>query len=128
MRSLLLMYNIDEKKLSKLRVLCMRLGIKMRQVEKDRYALPIGQLTADTVPEPVESTVEAFDDEMLVMCGFNNAMVDALLKGLRESRIPVIPLKAVLTEENSKWDSFKLHTELTAEHEALKTGRTAHQK
>jgi len=32
----------------------------------------------------------------------------------------------VLTEENAKWDSYQLRNELSAEHEALKQGKSVH--
>lgn len=129
MRSLLLLYNVPAGKLAKLRVLCMRLGVKIRQVEPAWYGLPIGVLTEETPPEvPADIAGEADDitGEMAVMCGFNGPMLDDFLRGFRQSRIPVIPLKAVLTEENSKWDSYTLQKELSAEHEALKQGMRAH--
>ena len=50
------------------------------------------------------------------------AQLDALLSALRRSRV-LIPLKAVVTEDNAAWSSIKLHDELFREHEAMKTVR-----
>ncbi len=49
------------------------------------------------------------------MAGFRDSQVDALLKGLQETGLAPIPLKAVLTPFNALWDSVKLHRELTGE-------------
>ena len=48
--------------------------------------------------------------------------LDALLTDLRRSRV-LIPLKAVVTEDNAAWSSIKLHDELFREHEAMKSVR-----
>lgn len=124
MRNTLLVYNIAPTKLSKLRVLCMRLGIKIRIVESNEYGCQLEDLIGQ---KPVcEGDSQTFDDEMIVMCGLDNRTMDEFLLGMRTNRIPVISLKAVLTQTNAKWTSLQLHKELCAEREALKTGKSAH--
>jgi hypothetical protein len=56
-----------------------------------------------------------FPEEMLLMAGFRNDQMDALLAGLRESGLAPVPLNAVLTPFNAAWDSVKLHDELIRE-------------
>ena len=64
---------------------------------------------------------------MLVLCGFSQPMVNTFLSLLKASRLPVIPLKAVLTETNQGWNSLELHEELKKEHAALQNGASAHE-
>lgn len=60
----------------------------------------------------------AFDDPMLLFCGFSAARLDLALNGLRREGISV-PLKAVLTASNRDWTAFALRDELVREHAAL---------
>ena len=125
MRNTLLMYNIAPDKLTKLRVLCMRLGIKMRPVEKSEYGLELEKLLGEK--SECQYDGDTFDDEMVVMCGCNNRTVDEFLMGMRTNRISVVALKAMMTQTNAKWSSFQLHSELCAERDALKAGKKAHE-
>ena len=38
---------------------------------------------------------------------------------MRQNRLPGIPLKAVLTDNNADWDSVRLHDEILREHTAM---------
>ena len=53
------------------------------------------------------------------MVNFSNALMNQFLLGFRKKKIPPVALKAVLTPENSAWDSCKLHEELLREHRAM---------
>ena len=55
-------------------------------------------------------------------------MVNAFLSLLRASRLPAVPLKAVLTETNQGWNSLELHEELQKEREALQSGKPLHEQ
>ncbi len=94
------------------------LGCRVRQVEKKDYGLPIADLLAgETVSE--EAAPDDFSDEMLV---FDIAGDDTLNKALylmKKEHVQV-DLKAVVTENNRKWNSGQLHAEISKEHEALK--------
>ena len=82
--------------------------------------MPLGQLAGlDVSAAEEEETTEVFRDEMLVMCGLGQGQFQAFLDQLRRSRATVA-LKAVLTESNAAWSSFRLHREIAAEHEAMK--------
>lgn len=65
-----------------------------------------------------ETNGAAFDDPVLLFCGFSAARLDLALNGLRREGISV-PLKAVLTASNRDWTAFALHDELAREHAAL---------
>ena len=120
---MVLCYNIRPEKLGRMRVLCLRLGIGVRVVEADKFALPVGVLAGVMdKPETVEAA-EPFSDEMLVMAHFRPGMLDAFLNGFRQSRIPSVKLKAMLTETNAAWSAARLHREILAEHEQMEAIR-----
>lgn len=58
-------------------------------------------------------------DEMLVMKNFTSRRIDELLINLRKAGVPKIALKAIITEENSKWTFYRLYEELKEEHAAM---------
>ena len=123
---LLLTYNLDRNTDARLRVLCKRLNIRVRAVEKGEYALPIGTLAGIPVREAGESAPEsAFSERMLVMCGFLNPQLNAFLQGFRTEGIPRVELKAILTPTNVTWNSVQLHDELSREHAEI---QMRHQK
>ena len=123
MNPMVLCYNLQPEKLGKLRVLALRLGIGVRVVEQDKFCLPVGALAGVTeTPETVEAA-EPFSDEMLVMAHFRPGMLDAFLNGFRQSRIPPVKLKAMLTETNAAWSAARLHREIRAEHEQMEAMR-----
>jgi len=65
-------------------------------------------------------------DEMLVMKNFTSRRIDELLINLRKAGVPKIALKAIITEENSKWTFYRLYEELKEEHAAM-SGQAAGQ-
>ena len=123
MNPMVLCYNLRPEKLGKLRVLAVRLGIRLRTVAPEEFALPVGALAGVlNAPETVEEA-ELFTDEMLVMAHFRPGMLDAFLNGFRQSRIPSVKLKAMLTETNAGWSGARLHREIRAEHEQMEAMR-----
>ena len=123
MNPMVLCYNLQPEKLGRLRVLALRLGIGVRVVEPEKFGLPVGALAGVMeTPETVEAA-EPFADEMLVMAHFRPGMLDAFLNGFRQSRIPPVKLKAMLTETNAPWSAARLHREIRAEHEQMEAMR-----
>lgn len=123
MNPMVLCYNLQPEKLGRLRVLALRLGIGVRVVEPEKFGLPVGALAGVMeTPETVEAA-EPFADEMLVMAHFRPGMLDAFLNGFRQSRIPPVKLKAMLTETNAAWSAARLHREIRAEHEQMEAMR-----
>ena len=116
-----LLYNVkDAARLQKIRFALFKLGISGRTVAPEELSHPVGYLCElDGFSPAEEPAVGSFSDEMLVLCGLTGAQLDALLSALR--RRVLIPLKAVVTEDNAAWSSIKLHDELFREHEAMKT-------
>ena len=123
MNPMVLCYNLQPEKLSRLRVLALRLGIGVRTVEPEKFGLPVGALAGVMEPPETVEEAEPFSDEMLVMAHFRPGMLDAFLNGFRQSRIPSVKLKAMLTETNAGWSGARLHREIRAEHEQMEAMR-----
>ena len=126
MKQLILSYNLPAKHSAKLRMAAMKLGVRVRPVEKREYLQSLGSFTGALGTFESVYDGENFPEPMLVLCGFSQPMVNTFLTLLKASRLPPVPLKAVLTETNQGWNSLELHDELKQEHEALKNGQPLH--
>ena len=123
MNPMVLCFNVQPEKLGRMRVLALRLGIRLRTVAPEEFALPVGALAGVlSAPESPER-VEPFDDEMIHMAHFRPGMLDAFLNGFRQSRIPSVKLKAMLTETNAAWTAPALYAAIREEHEQMEAMR-----
>ena len=114
-----LLYNLHREKLLKIKFILFKLGLAAREVSPAEYGHPLGYLAGLPGFEAAESeTQEDIPGEMLVLCNLSSPQFSALLNALRQNRCPVA-LKAVLTETNAAWPSYRLYRELQAEHKAL---------
>lgn len=127
MKQLILSYNLPAKHLAKLRMAAMKLGVRVRPVEKREYLQSLGSFTGLLGTFESVYDGENFPEPMLVLCGFSQPMVNTFLTLLKASCLPPVPLKAVLTETNQGWNSLELHDELKQEHEAMTAGKSAHE-
>lgn len=116
---MLLLYNLNGPNSAKIKLLCVKLGIKVRQVEKHEYGLQLATLAGMSKEAPVPYGGEGFTEEMMILVSFPNDLLEEFLKGFRAAKIPPVPLKAVLTPTNAFWNSLQLHDELIKEHEAI---------
>lgn len=112
----LLLYNVSGQRLAKMRVIFLRLGLRAAVVSPENWNQPIGKLL-DIATDGQPEAGDAFTDEMMVMCNLPQAY--PLLTAMRQQKVS-IALKAMVTETNVHWSSYRLHSELTAEHEAMK--------
>lgn len=122
MKKQILLYNIKDKKRSlDLRKVLLPLKIRIRAVQPADFAHPLGYLAGVEGFEPSQASPEhfSFEDEMMVMAGFTGSDIDQVIRSFHKHKIPGIPLKAVLTSENQKWDSLKLYENLREEHEQM---------
>lgn len=124
---ILLTYHLPAKRAAKVRVIAMRMGVRVKAVEKWEYLSPIGSFTGDCGSFDSFYDGEGFDDEMLVMAHFPQSLFTRFLQELRAARLTV-PLKCVLTETNCGWNSLELHEQLTAERDAIESGRPLHEE
>lgn len=120
----LLCYNLEGDRLSKIRLAAMRLKIRIKLVAKEEYARPVGALCGVDVEPSSEAGMGDFDGEMLVMAHFPAGMLQALLGAMRRMGVAPVALKAMLTPTNATWDSVKLHAEIASEHEAMTRGES----
>lgn len=118
MKKQILLYNIkDKKRAIDIRRVLMPLKIRIKQVAAADFGQPIGYLADIDGFDACEdlSGDFSFDDEMMIMVGLTSFEIDQVIKGFHKKRIAGIPLKAVLTGENRKWDSRKLYENLREE-------------
>ena len=124
---MVLFYNLENKKGSALRLLCLKLRIRVRAVKSSEYAEPVSAL-AGLAPMTNAACDQDFSDEMVVMVNFGSKLLGQLLNEMRVMHQPGVALKAVLTPANMEWSSVRLHDELRREHEAMRYGQAAHSK
>ena len=122
---MVLFYNLENKKGSALRLLCLKLRIRVRAVKASEYAEPIGAL-AGLAPMTNAACDQDFSDEMVVMVNFGSKLLGQLLNEMRAMHQPGVALKAVLTPTNMHWNSIQLHEELLREHQAAQQGGSEH--
>ena len=127
MRPTILTFNLNENRLSKLRFLCMKLGLLVRPVPAEDFCQPISALCGMT--EAAEaSPAEDFPEEMLIFCHMDNAQVNRFLQTARQMRFAPVALKAVLTPTNAEWTPVQLCAELKDERAAVMKGEAAHEE
>ena len=127
MRPTILTFNLNEDRLSKLRFLCMKLGVAVKPVPAEDFCQPISALCG--LSEPVEaSPAEAFAEEMLIFCHMDNALVNRFLQTAKQMRFAPVALKAILTPTNAEWTPVQLCRELKDERAAVMQGTITHEE
>lgn len=119
-----LIYNLSPEKDAKLKMLCRKMNIAARSVEKHEYGYSLGHLLGLTEDNAARGG-EDFDGEMLYIAGLRGGMLNLFLDQLRRKKL-IIPLKAIQTDTNMGFTSHELYKELCAEREAIQKGMTAH--
>ena len=117
-RPTLLAFALSDDRLSRLRFCCLKLGIAVKPVAPEDYAQPLGALLG-LQERTDEANADGSVGEMLVMAGFDDALLNRFLAALRQLRMPPFRLKAMLTPTNVLWNARQLYTELSAEHAAM---------
>ena len=84
-----------------------------------------GQADSDTADQ---GSIPQIPEEILVMKNFTGRRIDALLLNLRKAGVPKIALKAVITEQNSRWTFYQLYEEIKKEHLAVTAAETEKEK
>ena len=113
-----LAFNItDEKKISQLNILSIRLNFSLLAVPPRQQGCLIRDLLSGTPASPAPG--KPFGDEMLVLADFDHADLNFLLNELIRTGQRVA-LKAVATPTNIRWTALQLHDQLVAEARAMK--------
>ena len=127
MRPTILTFNLNETRLSKLRFLCMKLGLLVKPVPAEDFCQPISALCG--LAEAAESApAESFPEEMLIFCHMDNAQVNRFLQTAKQMRFSPVALKAILTPTNAQWTPVQLCQELKDERAAVMQGTAAHEE
>ena len=124
-RPTLLCFNLPADKLSRVRFLCMRLSILTVEVRPEDFLQPLGALCGLCPRLPgLNAPQEPFTGEMAVMANMSRQQADRFLSSLKQAKIS-LPLKAVVTPTNVRWDALTLHRELSREPEAFMNHESA---
>ena len=122
--SMVLIYNLNPAKDAKLKMLCRRLNIESRTVDKSEYGYRLGYLIGVSDDSSIQEGAD-FDDEMLYISGLQGGMLNLFIDQIRRNKI-IVPLKAIHTPTNEGFTSHELYRELCAEREAITKGMSAH--
>ena len=125
-RPVVLAYCVPEARLSKLRFLCMKLGLLLKPVQAEDFCQPVGALCGVKPRAESEAEKELSVGEMLVFCHMDNGAVNRFLTVQKQLRVPPFPIKAILTPTNADWNAAQLYAELTQERSAITSGEAAH--
>ena len=124
MRPTILTFNLNDARLSKLRFLCMKLGVAVKPVPTEDFAQPIGALCGLSDRAEADAP-DAVPEELLVFCHMDNAAVNRFLQTAKQMRYAPVVLKAILTPTNAAWTPVQLCAELKQERQAVLQGETA---
>lgn len=124
MKPTILTFNFSEARLSKLRFLCMKLGVVVKAIPAEDWHQPISALCGLFAPVDA-APADAFPEEMLIFCHMDNAQVNRFLQTCKQMRFAPVDLKAILTPTNAEWTPGQLRNELKQEREAVLRGDTA---
>ena len=120
-KPIILLYNLNNTKGKKIEKLCFRLKIEIKHVDASSYLEPVGFL-AEIPGIDGNGQVyngDPFMDEMLVMSGFSDDLLNRFLKEFKIQHIDRVALKAIITSQNKTWNSLELNKELNRAREAL---------
>lgn len=125
-KELVLYYTPEKSEADRLvKSVMIRMGIRIRNIGPEQTMEKTGVLaglsesqetTEILREETASSELPVIPEKMLVFCGFGRQKLEELLFQLRRAGASAIPMKAVLTEQNSKWSLYELYQELLEEH------------
>ena len=120
--SVALLYNFNEEKLKMIKMVCMMMQVRFKEVARAEYEQPLGALLGISGIENHGEVYqgEEFQEEMLVLHGFDGSKLQKFLIALQRVGVGRIELKAMITENNKSWNGLALYEELCQEREALR--------
>lgn len=134
LREMVLYYNPDQSPYaSKLKGVLVRMGIRIKNIAPEQTGELVGTLAgmpgyAEGEEQRKQESIPLIPEEILVMKNFTGHRIDALLLNLRKAGVPKIALKAVITEQNSRWTFYQLYEEIKKEHLAMTAAETEKEK
>lgn len=118
----ILAFQVKETGLQKLKQIAGSMRIKLQIVEKADFR----QLIQDLLAQKKNLLLEAYEgnsitESMLVLDGFSDKRLDALLNALKREQVTV-DYKAVTTPVNKKWTVLQMYMEMEREKKAYLQG------
>ena len=115
--SVALLYNFNEEKLKMIKMVCMMMQVRFKEVARAEYEQPLGALLGISGIENHGEVYqgEEFQEEMLVLHGFDGSKLQKFLIALQRVGVGRIELKAMITENNKSWNGLALYEELCQE-------------
>lgn len=112
--------NVSESKINKMRPVLGLMGIAAEIIDSGHLGDNVGYIA---YPERYENTAaetvsEDFGEEFMLLCGFDQKSLDAVLNFMRKNKMNV-SLKAMLTDTNKNWTLGRLIKEISAERQML---------
>ncbi|MBP2630468.1 MAG: hypothetical protein H6Q70_1096 [Firmicutes bacterium] len=120
---LILLYHFtDEEKENKIKVVLKRMQLKTKNISGEMMSQKVGYLVG--MPSFKESVSEepapTFDQEVMVMHGFNNKRINEILLEFKAEGIEKIALKAIVTPYNIFWTFSRLCKTIQKDHLVIK--------
>ena len=121
--SVALLYNFNEEKLKMIKMVCMMMQVRFKEVARAEYEQPLGALLGIS---GIENHGEVYQGEEFsgrnVWCcmDFDGSKLQKFLIALQRVGVGRIELKAMITENNKSWNGLALYEELCQEREAFK--------
>ena len=106
--SVALLYNFNEEKLKMIKMVCMMMQVRFKEVARAEYEQPLGALLGISGIENHGEVYqgEEFQEEMLVLHGFDGSKLQKFLIALQRVGVGRIELKAMITENNKSWNGL----------------------
>ena len=124
MKPIILFYNVSPSKINIIRPVLSMMGIGIKCIDDEQINCTVGALAYpdlfkdDCEPNNNEIQFDSFDEEFMLLCGFDRASLDKILNFMKKKKIS-ISLKAMMTETNKEWRIVKLINEIKAERDEI---------
>lgn len=129
-RELVLLYHLGEETETgaKLRALLRQMELPFRTLEEEETGCALGYVAKingfqESAPAPQQPP----KSELMLMKGFTEKALDALLLGMKQQKIEIYN-KAILTQTNVKWTVAELMEALEEEHQTMVAYEALRQK
>ena len=119
----ILLFHMNNDRQRSIEKLCRSLTvpIKVINIRPAMYSQTIGYLAGITGFDRCNTLYSGndLDSEMLVFSGVDSDLMDEFINRMKQTGIPKIALKAVITPTNIFWTPHKLYDHLCQEHRTM---------
>lgn len=129
-RELVLLYHLGEETETgvKLRALLRQMELPFRTLEEEETGCALGYVAKiNGFQEGAPAPQQPPKSELMLMKGFTEKALDALLLGMKQQKIEIYN-KAILTQTNVKWTVAELMEALEEEHQTMVAYEALRQK